>query len=44
MPLGIPVGSRMSPPPKPSTEEQVERGRLLETLLPKYRTEMVAAS
>jgi quercetin dioxygenase-like cupin family protein len=39
--VGIPVDSRTSPPPKPSKEEQAEKGKLLETLLPKYRTEIV---
>src|SRR5271170_1365558 len=42
--IGIPVDSRTSPPPKPSPEEQADKRRLLETLLPKYRTEMVSAS
>ena len=41
MAVGFPVTSRTSPPPKPTREEQAERGRLLATLLPKYRTEMV---
>ncbi|WP_158812844.1 cupin domain-containing protein [Methylocapsa sp. S129] len=41
--VGFPVDSRTSPPPKPSKEEQAEKGRLLATLLPKYRTEMVKA-
>ena len=43
MAVGFPVTSRTSPPPKPTREEQAERGRLLATLLPKYRTEMVKA-
>lgn len=43
MAVGFPVTSRTSPPPKPTREEQAERGRLLATLLPKYRTEMVTA-
>jgi quercetin dioxygenase-like cupin family protein len=43
MAVGFPVGSRTSPPPKPSKEEQAEKGRLIATLLPKYRTEMVKA-
>ena len=41
MAVGFPVDSRMSPPPQPSKEEQAEKLNLLETLLPKYRTEMV---
>jgi quercetin dioxygenase-like cupin family protein len=39
--IGIPVENRASPPPQPSKEEQAEKGKLLEALLPKYRTEMV---
>ena len=42
--IGIPVDSRTSSPPNPSPEEQANKRRLLETLLPKYRTEMVSAS
>jgi uncharacterized cupin superfamily protein len=41
MTVGIPVESRTSPPPKPTKEEQAEKGKLIEALLPKYRTEMV---
>jgi quercetin dioxygenase-like cupin family protein len=41
MAVGFPVDNRTSPPPKPSKEEQAEKGRLLATLLPKYRTEMI---
>jgi len=41
MAVGIPVDSRTSPPPQPSKEEQAEKGRLLESLLPRYRTELV---
>jgi quercetin dioxygenase-like cupin family protein len=41
MAVGIPVASRMSPPPKPTPEEQAEKGKLIAALLPKYRTEMV---
>jgi quercetin dioxygenase-like cupin family protein len=41
MAVGIPVESRTSPPPKPSKEEQAEKGKLVQALLPKYRTEMV---
>jgi quercetin dioxygenase-like cupin family protein len=43
MAVGIPVESRTSPQPKPTKEEQAERGKLIEALLPKYRTEMVKA-
>lgn len=43
MAVGFPVDSRTSSPPKPTREEQAEKGRLLATLLPKYRTEMVKA-
>jgi quercetin dioxygenase-like cupin family protein len=43
MAVGIPVESRTSPPPQPTKEEQAEKGRLIEALLPKYRTEMVKA-
>jgi len=39
--VGFPLDSRTSPPPKPSPEEQAEKRKLLQTLLPKYRTEMV---
>ena len=41
MTVGIPVDSRTSPPPKPTPEEMAEKGRLIASLLPKYRTEMV---
>ena len=41
--VGFPIDSRTSRPPKPTKEEQAEKGRLIETLLPKYRTEMVKA-
>jgi hypothetical protein len=41
--VGFPLDSRTSPPPKPSPEELTEKRQLLETLLPKYRTEMVKA-
>ena len=41
--VGFPIDSRTSPPPKPSAEEQAEKGKLLAALLPKYRTEMVTA-
>ena len=44
MAIGIAVDSRTSPPPRPSPEEQAEKLRLLKTLLPKYRTEMVGDS
>ena len=39
--VGFPIDSRTSPPPKPTKEEQAEKGKLLAALLPKYRTEMV---
>ncbi|MBN8940872.1 MAG: cupin domain-containing protein [Rhizobiales bacterium] len=38
---GFPVASRMSPAPQPTPEERAAKARLLETLLPRYRTEMV---
>ena len=41
MAVGLPVDSRTAVPPEPSKEEQVEKGKLLQALLPKYRTEMV---
>ena len=40
--VGFPLDSRTSPPPKPSPEEQAEKRKLLGSLLPRYRTEMVA--
>ena len=40
--VGIPVESRTAVPPRPTAAEQAERSKLVETLLPKYRTEMVA--
>jgi quercetin dioxygenase-like cupin family protein len=40
--VGFSVDSRTSPPPKASDEELAEKRKLLGTLLPKYRTEMVA--
>lgn len=39
--VGFPVESRRSQPPKPTPEELAEKGKLVATLLPKYRTEMV---
>lgn len=39
--VGFPVESRTSQPPKPTPEELAEKGKLVATLLPKYRTEMV---
>jgi quercetin dioxygenase-like cupin family protein len=39
--VGIPLDSRTSPPPKPSTEEEAAQRRLLVTLQPHYRIEMV---
>jgi uncharacterized cupin superfamily protein len=44
MAVGFPLGSRTSPPPRPSPQEQAEKRKLLGMLLPKYRTEMVGAS
>ena len=44
MAVGIAVDSRASPPPRPSPEVRAEKLRLLKTLLPKYRTEMVGDS
>ncbi len=41
MAVGSPVSSRTSPPPVLSEEEQAEKRKLLEALLPRYRTEMV---
>ena len=41
MAVGVPVESRSAPPPKLSADEQTAKGRLVEQLLPKYRTEMV---
>jgi hypothetical protein len=41
--VGFPIDGRTSPPPKPTPEEQAEKGKLLAALLPKYRTEMVTA-
>ncbi|MGL4291579.1 MAG: cupin domain-containing protein [Phreatobacter sp.] len=38
---GFPVESRTAPPPKPTEEERAEKGKLVATLLPKYRTEMI---
>ncbi|MGB7976226.1 MAG: cupin domain-containing protein [Roseiarcus sp.] len=42
MAIGFPVDSRTAPPPKVSAEAQVEMAKLLETLAPKYRTEILA--
>jgi quercetin dioxygenase-like cupin family protein len=42
MAVGFPVTSRTSPPPQASEEELGEKRKLLATLLPRYRTEMVA--
>jgi quercetin dioxygenase-like cupin family protein len=39
--VGFPVEGRTSPPPKPTPEEMAARGKLIATLLPKYRTETV---
>jgi quercetin dioxygenase-like cupin family protein len=42
MAIGFPVDSRTAPPPKASPEAQAEKGKLLATLAPKYRTEILA--
>jgi quercetin dioxygenase-like cupin family protein len=42
MAIGFPVDSRIAPPPKVSAEAQAEKGKLLATLAPKYRTEILA--
>jgi quercetin dioxygenase-like cupin family protein len=42
MAIGLPVDSRTAPPPKVSAEAQAEKGKLLATLAPKYRTEILA--
>jgi quercetin dioxygenase-like cupin family protein len=39
--VGFPVQGRTSPPPKATPEQQAEKGKLIASLLPKYRTEMV---
>jgi mannose-6-phosphate isomerase-like protein (cupin superfamily) len=39
--VGFPVEGRTSPPPKPTPEAMAEKAKLIATLLPKYRTEMV---
>jgi quercetin dioxygenase-like cupin family protein len=40
--VGFPVEARTSPPPpKPTPEQQAEKGKQIAELLPKYRTEMV---
>ncbi|MFK0162476.1 cupin domain-containing protein [Rhizobium sp. NPDC090279] len=39
--VGFSVESRRAQPPKPTQEELAERGKLVASLLPKYRTEMV---
>jgi quercetin dioxygenase-like cupin family protein len=41
MAVGFPVESRTSPPPQPTKEQLAEKGKLIQTLLPKYRTEFV---
>jgi quercetin dioxygenase-like cupin family protein len=41
--VGIPVERRAAAAPKPSAEEKAAMGKLVEQLLPKYRTEMVKA-
>ncbi len=40
--IGFPIDSRTAPPPKVSAEAQAEKGNLLATLAPKYRTEILA--
>ena len=40
--IGFPVDSRTAPAPKVSPEAQAEKGKLLATLAPKYRTEILA--
>ena len=42
MAVGFPVDGRTAPPPKVSAEAQAEKGKLLATLAPKYRTEFLA--
>ena len=42
MAIGFPVDSRTAPPPKVSAEAQAEKAKLLATLAPKYRTEILA--
>jgi quercetin dioxygenase-like cupin family protein len=42
MAIGFPVDGRTAPPPKVSPEAQAEKGKLLATLAPKYRTEILA--
>jgi len=42
MAIGFAVDSRTAPPPKVSAEAQAEKGKLLATLAPKYRTEILA--
>jgi len=39
--VGFAVESRASPPPTPTTDELAEKGKLVASLLPQYRTEMV---
>jgi len=41
MAVGSPISSQTSPPPILSEEEQAEKRKLLEALLPRYRTEML---
>jgi quercetin dioxygenase-like cupin family protein len=41
--IGFPIDSRTSSPPKTTKEEQAKQSRLMATLLPKYRTELVKA-
>ena len=41
MAVGVPVASRSAAPPTLSAEEKAAKGKLVEQLLPLYRTEMV---
>jgi quercetin dioxygenase-like cupin family protein len=41
--IGIPVDSRTAPAPHQTQEEMAARGKLIEALLPRYRTEMLKA-
>ena len=42
MAIGFPVDSRTAPPPKVNADARAEKGKLLATLAPKYRTEILA--
>jgi mannose-6-phosphate isomerase-like protein (cupin superfamily) len=41
MMVGVPVNSRTAPAPRLSKEEMAEKGKLVQSLLPKFKTEMV---